>query len=153
MFKHLFGRKITRGNLMARIRMTILYGYANEMNLLVTGTTNYSEYMIGYYTKHGDGGVDIEPILHLTKTEVRELAIKLGIPEYITLRVPSAGLWPGQTDEEELGITYEQIDLVLGDYHKAEEDSRFKVDVLHDKSRHKREHPPSLLSDVEYIQE
>jgi NAD+ synthase len=101
------------GNLMPRIRMTILYYYANSLNMLVAGTGNRSELLIGYFTKYGDGGADILPIGGLYKTQVRQLASFLHLPERIVSKKPSAGLWPGQTDEEEIGIDYEIIDLIL----------------------------------------
>ncbi len=101
------------GNLKARIRMTLLYSKANELNGLVLGTGNKTEIMTGYFTKHGDGGVDLLPIGDLYKTEERELAKYLGIPQEIINRPPTAGLWEGQTDEDELGITYEKLDKIL----------------------------------------
>ncbi len=104
---------LVEGNLKARIRMSILYYYANILNRMVIGTGNRTELMLGYYTKYGDGGVDIEPIGDLYKTEVRQLSHFIGIPENIVSRVPSAGLWKGQTDEEELGLSYEIIDRIL----------------------------------------
>ncbi len=105
--------RLVKGNLMARIRMCILYYFANKDNLLVVGTGNKSEYLQGYFTLHGDIACDVLPIGNLYKTEVRKLAKELGIPEKIIEKIPSAGLWPGQTDEEELGITYQELDKVL----------------------------------------
>ncbi|PMP94177.1 MAG: NAD(+) synthetase, partial [Thermodesulfobacterium geofontis] len=105
--------KITKGNLMVRSRMVILYGFANALNYLVLGTSNKSEYLVGYFTKWGDGASDIAPLLGLYKTEVRELAKKLGVPEKIIFKTPTAGLWEGQTDEDELGITYDLLDRIL----------------------------------------
>jgi len=102
-----------KGNLMSRIRMCILYYHANLVDGLVIGTTNRSEYLTGYFTKYGDGACDIEPILHLYKTEVRSMARFLGLPERIINKVPSAGLWEGQTDEEEMGMKYEELDRNL----------------------------------------
>jgi NAD+ synthase len=100
-------------NLQARIRMCILYFYANTVNYLVCGTGNLSELTMGYFTKYGDGGVDLLPLGDLTKTEVRALAKELDIPQEIIDKPPSAGLWEGQTDEGEMGITYEMIDKVI----------------------------------------
>jgi len=105
--------KISEGNLKARIRMCILYYFANSMNYLVAGTGNKTELMLGYFTKYGDGGVDFLPIGGLYKTEVRELAKFLGVPEKIISKPPSAGLWRGQKDEEELGMSYDEIDTIL----------------------------------------
>jgi len=105
--------RITKGNLMVRSRMVILYGFANALNYLVLGTSNKSEYLVGYFTKWGDGASDIAPLLGLYKTEVRELAKFLGIPEKIISKTPTAGLWKGQTDESELGIEYDLLDKIL----------------------------------------
>ena len=105
--------KVANGNLRARIRMTILYYYANISNRLVCGTGDKSELLLGYYTKYGDGGVDILPIADLYKTQVRELARKLGLPKKLCEKPSSPRLWPGQMAEDELGITYEEIDQIL----------------------------------------
>jgi NAD+ synthase len=107
------GNKLAVANLKPRLRMLTLYYFANNLNYLVAGTGNKSEIMVGYFTKYGDGGVDILPIGGLLKTEVRELAKELKIPAEILNRVPTAGLWQEQTDEGELGITYEDLDNVL----------------------------------------
>ena len=103
----------TIGNLKARIRMSLLYARANELNALVLGTGNKSEIMIGYFTKYGDGGTDVLPIGNLYKTDVKQLAKYLEIPQEIIDRPPTAGLWAGQTDEKEIGITYEKLDKIL----------------------------------------
>ncbi len=102
------------GNLKARIRMTILYYYANLLNRVVMGTGNRTEFLLGYFTKYGDGGVDLEPIGDLFKTEVRKMSALVGVPEGIIDKPPSAGLRVGQTDEDDLGMAYEDIDRVLG---------------------------------------
>lgn len=104
---------LTNGNLKARIRMSILYYYANLTGRMVMGTGNKTEIMLGYYTKYGDGGVDTEPIGDLYKTEVMELSRMVGVPEGIITKPPTAGLWVGQTDEEELGISYVVVDKLL----------------------------------------
>ena len=104
---------LTNGNLKARIRMSVLYYYANMSNRMVIGTGNKTEIMLGYYTKYGDGGVDIEPIGDLYKIEVMELSRMVGVPEGIITKPPTAGLWVGQTDEEELGISYVVVDKML----------------------------------------
>ncbi|WP_406670702.1 NAD+ synthase [Methanolobus sp. ZRKC4] len=101
------------GNLKARIRMSILYYYANIMGRMVMGTGNKTEILLGYFTKYGDGGVDIEPIGDLYKTEVKEMSALMGVPEEIITKAPSARLWADQTDEDELGITYELVDRFL----------------------------------------
>lgn len=107
------GSDIAKANLKPRLRMTVLYYFANSLNYLVAGTGNKSELYVGYFTKYGDGGVDILPLGGLLKTEVRKLAKDLGIPKQIIERVPSAGLWHGQTDEEELGIVYPELDRII----------------------------------------
>jgi NAD+ synthase len=101
------------GNCMARCRMIILYDLAKLTNRLVMGTSNKSELLVGYFTKFGDGGADFCPIGDLYKTEVRQLARKIGVPEKFAQKVPSACLWEGQTDEGELGISYDELDNVL----------------------------------------
>jgi len=104
---------IPNGNLRARIRMTILYYYANLKKLLVCGTGDKSEILLGYFTKYGDGAADLLPIADLYKTQVRELARKLDLPKSIVEKPSSPRLWPGQMAEEELGATYDEIDQIL----------------------------------------
>ena len=105
--------RVSNGNLKARVRMTILYYYANRLNRLVCGTSDKSEAMVGYFTKWGDGAADIEPIMDLYKTQVRQLARHIGVPKEIVEKPPAPNLWPGQLAEEELGIRYEVLDLIL----------------------------------------
>ncbi len=105
--------KITKGNLMSRSRMVILYGIANAKKYLVLGTSNKTEFLVGYFTKWGDGASDMAPLLSLYKTEVRELAKILEVPEKIISKKPTAGFWVGQTDEDELGIEYALLDKIL----------------------------------------
>jgi len=150
------GNNIAIANLKPRIRMIINYYYANTLNYLVAGTGNKSEIMTGYFTKYGDGGVDFLPIGDLYKTEVFELARYLGVPEKIIKKTPSAGLWVGQTDEEELGITYVKLDTILKALEKGykPEEIPKKFDVtdsevkrvieLIEVNRHKRETPPTV---------
>ena len=111
--------KIIIGNIKARIRMILLYAFAQKMNYLVVGTGDKSEIMLGYFTKYGDGGVDILPIGDLYKTQVRMLGKYLGVPEDIVSKPPSPALWEGQTAEGEIGLDYETIDSIL--YLKFEE--------------------------------
>ena len=139
----LVGEKLSQGNLKARLRMSTLYAVANALNYLVVGTDNAPESYTGYFTKDGDGGVDILPISSLTKTEVRAWARMLGLPVNIATRVPTAGLWPGQTDESEMGLTYDVIDrYLLGQEVTPEVQER--IETLHRQSEHKRQLPPSL---------
>jgi len=105
--------KLAKGNLKARMRMLILYYHSNSLNRLVVGTGNLTELQVGYFTKYGDGGVDILPIGCLYKSQVKVLAEKLGVPREIIEKTPTAGLWYGQTDEEELGIRYHTLDKIL----------------------------------------
>lgn len=138
-----FNNNIIKANLMARTRMTVLYSYANFHQGLVVGTTNKSELSIGYFTKHGDGACDIEVIADLYKTEIFELAKYLNIPQKIIDKKPSAGLWVGQTDENELGFSYEDLDKFLQG-EKIETTIAFKIQNLIDKSEHKRHLPPII---------
>ena len=105
--------KLTQANLKPRLRMLILYYFANKLNYLVAGTGNKSELTVGYFTKYGDGGVDILPLGRLLKTQVIELAKELKIPQKIIEKAPSADLWKGQTDEGELGISYAELDKTI----------------------------------------
>ena len=111
------------GNLKARIRMSIIYYYANAKNYLVSGTGNRSEILIGYFTKHGDGACDMEPIGDLYKTEVYKLSEFLNIPKEIIKKPPRAGLWANQTDEDEIGMSYDLLDEILYLYSEKDMDS------------------------------
>jgi NAD+ synthase len=133
--------RLTVANMKPRLRMTALYYFAGLFNYLVAGTGNKSELEIGYFTKYGDGGVDMEPIGHLLKTEVRMLAEYLGVPREIILKEPSAGLWEAQTDEEEMGITYAELDQYLLKGEGAEK-VKSRVKELRRISEHKRHIPP-----------
>jgi NAD+ synthase len=126
--------------------MLLLYYFANKLNYLVCGTGNKSELMVGYFTKHGDGATDILPIGDLLKKEVRKLARRLGIPERIITKPPTAGLWPGQTDEGEMGITYPELDDILErmENRKSQvlsQDRVNKVKKMIKRSEHKRQGP------------
>lgn len=105
--------RLCKGNIKARTRMIYLYYYANKLNKIMCGSSDKSETMMGYFTKWGDGASDIAPIMDLYKTQVRKLAIHLGIPEELTLKPSTPALWPNQTAENELGIKYETLDLIL----------------------------------------
>jgi len=133
-------QKIAGANLKPRLRMITLYYLANRLGYLVVGSGNRSEISVGYFTKYGDGGVDILPLGNLVKSQVRELAIHLGIPKEIVDKPPSAGLWVGQTDEEEMGISYEELDRYLT-AGTADEEVKKKVDAMMAGSAHKRATP------------
>lgn len=107
------GARLPNANLRPRVRMVVLYYYANLNNRLVAGCSNRSELRTGYFTKHGDGASDMLPIGCLYKTQVRQLAAHLGIPSGIIAKAPTAGLWKGQTDEGEIGISYQQLDRMF----------------------------------------
>src|SRR5688500_18658323 len=105
--------RLPLANVKPRLRMTTLYYVANTLNYLVAGTGNLSELSIGYFTKYGDGGVDLLPIGDLQKSEVRAAAQELGVPDSVIDKAPSAGLWLGQTDEAEMGFTYAELENYL----------------------------------------
>jgi NAD+ synthase len=141
--------RLAAANIKPRLRMTALYYLAQTHGYLVLGSGNKTELMVGYSTKYGDGGVDLFPLGDLYKTEVWELARELGVPEEVVQRPPSAGLWPGQTDEEELGITYRDLDRVLiaiaaGDTSRIVPAMLDKVQLLIANSAHKRAMPPTF---------
>jgi len=146
---HLRSSKMARANTKSRLRMVALYAVANAHNLLVVGTTNLTEDVLGYFTKYGDGGIDIEPIMGLLKGEVRQLARVKGVPEAIITKAPSAGLWEGQTDEEELGASYDDLDKIVYAISEGDtipeglEDLHKKVLDIYQRTQHKREIPPS----------
>lgn len=139
--------RLAAANMKPRLRMIALYYLAQTYNYLVLGSGNKTELMVGYFTKHGDGGVDLLPLGDFYKTEVWELARDLGVPQAVVERAPSAGLWPGQTDEEELGISYEELDRVLKAIASAETVdiapwTLKRVERMIATSAHKRTMPP-----------
>ncbi len=151
---------LANGNLKARTRMCILYYHANLMHRMVVGTGNKTELLLGYFTKYGDGGVDIEPIGGLYKTQVRVLSRYIGVPPRIIDKTPTAGLWQGQTDEGELGVTYEVADKILAmlvDEKKDVLEVKKKFPALHvDRlvslmkvNEHKKLAPPSPM-DIDF---
>ena len=121
--------------------MITLYYSAQGRNSLVLGTSNKSELSVGYSTKHGDAGVDLQLLGDLLKTEVYELARYLKIPDYIINKTPSGGLWEGQSDEEEMGITYRDLDLYLSTGQGDPEVVK-KIETMRQTSEHKRRMPP-----------
>ncbi|MDA3733335.1 NAD(+) synthase [Niameybacter massiliensis] len=131
---------LAAANIKPRIRMTTLYAVAQSLNYLVIGTDNLSEMVMGYFTKWGDGGYDFNPLGDLTMQEVLELGRELGVPEPILTKAPSAGLWEGQTDEKEMGVTYKAIE----EYIKTgttDKESLAIIERTHRNTQHKREMP------------
>ena len=148
---------LSLGNLRARIRKNILYYYANSKNLLVLGSSDKSEFNIGYFTKFGDGAADLLPIVSLYKTQVREIAKELGVPTNIITKKSSPNLWPNHVAETEIGATYEEIDCILYcildrkmsinetiNQTKIEKETVEKIYQLYKKSEHKRITPDYL---------
>lgn len=132
-----------QANIKPRLRMAALYFLANSLNYLVAGTGNRSEIAIGYFTKWGDGGVDLLPLGRLVKSQVRAIARELGVPEPIVDRAPSAGLWPGQRDEEEMGFTYAELERYLDNGPQDVAPAvAMKIERLVRASDHKRALPP-----------
>lgn len=134
-------------NVQARVRMTILYHYANSHNALVLGTGNKTEEMLGYFTKYGDGGVDVLPIGSLYKTDVWEMAKELNLPKAIIGKTPSAELREGQNDEEEIGMAYPEIDQILKKLEsgtKADSEAEKKLEALMKFNHHKGMLPPVI---------
>jgi NAD+ synthase len=147
-------RQLALANVKPRLRMTSLYYLANRYNGMVVGTGNKTELAIGYFTKYGDGGVDLLPLGDLDKTAVRGLARELGVPERVISKAPSAGLWEGQTDEAEIGVTYDQLDRALaaipGEERKEPIDpaTMDRISALVAASEHKRRAIPVFRRDA-----
>lgn len=140
-FRHLSHKG--KGNVKARTRMVVQYALSFELNLLVVGTDHASEAITGFYTKWGDGAVDITPLSSLNKRQVRQLALHLGVPVDVIDKAPSAGLWAGQTDEKELGISYEDnSDYLEG--KEVEPAVRERLESLYRKTEHKRSPIPGI---------
>ncbi len=132
--------RLAVANIKPRLRMVTLYYFANRLGYLVIGASNRSELSVGYFTKYGDGGVDVMPLANLVKSQVYELARYLEVPQEIIDKPPSAGLWEEQTDEGEMGVTYRALDryLVSG---QAEKEIKDKIDYMAARSLHKRSLP------------
>jgi NAD+ synthase len=139
-------------NIKPRLRMTTLYFHASLNSYLVLGTSNKSELVTGYLTKYGDGGVDIEPIAELLKHEVYQIAKSLDIPDVIIKKKPTADLMPNQTDEGEMGFTYEELDRFIM-YGEAEENIKKRIMKLYNQSRHKMTGPVMLKLDRKFYLE
>ncbi|PAV28926.1 NAD(+) synthase [Virgibacillus profundi] len=135
--------QIAGANLRARLRMSTLYALATNYNYLVVGTDNASEWYTGYFTKYGDGGADILPLVDFTKQEVREMATYLGVSEEIVSKKPSADLWEDQTDEDEMGTTYDKIDAFIQGKEIPEKDKEI-IESMHKRTAHKRNPLPQF---------
>lgn len=134
---------LNMGNLKARLRMATVY--AHSQGRLVAGTSNRSEYLAGYWTKWGDGVADFHPLLGLYKDQVVKLAEAMELPEWTTERVPSAGLWPGQSDEGEMGVSYSEIrSFFTGGPPSVSREAAARIAMLHGSSHHKRNPIPSF---------
>lgn len=130
-------QNVIAGNVQARLRMISLYAHAQSHNAVVVGTDNMAEWHLGYFTKFGDGGVDVVPLVHLTKGQVYEMGEHLGVPQAVLDKAPSAGLWEGQTDEDELGVSYAEIDAYLSG-ETVSEQAMERINFWHNRSHHKR---------------
>lgn len=142
--------QLAKANTKARLRMTSLYAIAQNYNYLVCGTDNACEWYTGYFTKYGDGGVDLVPLVHLKKSEVYQLARYLGIDEKIINKAPSAGLIDDQTDESEMQVSYAELEAYM-DNKPVSEFAQKRINQLHCNSEHKRQlasKPDKGLSDI-----
>ncbi|GAA0360243.1 ammonia-dependent NAD(+) synthetase [Alkalibacterium iburiense] len=138
-----------KGNIKARMRMIAHYAVAGELNGVVIGTDHPAEAVTGFFTKHGDGGTDINPLFPLNKRQGKELLKELGAPEYLVNKTPTADLEednPGESDEEALGVTYDEIDDYLLGKEIAEESAE-KIEEHYLKSQHKRHLPVTIFDD------
>lgn len=136
--------RLTKSNLKVRMRMVALFAYAQEHSSLVLGTDNLDERYVGYFTKYGDGAADLLPIVYLTKREVRKAAELYGLSSVLANRVPSAGLFEGQTDETEMGVSYEDLDnFLLG--KEVNSIAKQRIEYLHKISEHKRKDIPTPI--------
>ncbi len=133
---------LVKSNLKARLRMVTLYAVAQSKNFLVCGTSNKSEYETGYFTKFGDSGVDLMPLANFLKREIREMAKILNVPEKIINKAPSAGLYEGQTDEGDMGFSYDVLDEYLTTGKINDEKASERIDVMRRRSEHKRKPIP-----------
>ncbi|MFC5404524.1 ammonia-dependent NAD(+) synthetase [Cohnella soli] len=132
-----------KGNVKARTRMVVQYALAFDLNLLVVGTDHASEALTGFFTKWGDGAVDITPLSTLNKRQVKQLAARLGVPASVIDKAPTAGLWQGQTDEDELGVTYEDNSAYL-EGKQIGEKAREILEKHYLRTQHKRDPIPGI---------
>ncbi len=139
--------RLAKANIKARLRMLTLYYFANRLKYMVVGAGNRDELAVGYFTKYGDGGVDIQPLGNMLKGQVKELAKSLGIPQEIIDKPPSADLWEGQTDEGELGLSYNELDRYLAT-GEAPAELKKKLESMIAATEHKRQPPPVASFDA-----
>lgn len=130
-------KKLSRANLKSRLRMAAIYSIAQENDYLVLGTSNASEYYLGYFTKYGDGAGDLFPIIHFNKKDIYKVSKNLDLPEFLDFKKPSGGLWKGQFDEDEFGFSYDNIDAFLSG-KKIQKNIEEKIQLFHSNSEHKR---------------
>lgn len=133
---------MAKNNIKPRLRSTTLYYYAQDRNYLVCGCSNASEFHIGYFTKYGDSACDLMPIVNFVKSEVVELAKELNLPKEVIEKKPTAGLYEGQTDEDDMGFSYDELDAVIREDYRGE--NRDIIDHKHRISEHKRHMPPKF---------
>ena len=133
---------LVKSNMKARLRMVTLYALGQSKGLLVCGTSNRSEYETGYFTKYGDSGVDLMPLASFLKRDIRAMAQELGVPERIITKAPSAGLYEGQTDEGDMGFTYDVLDEYLASGLIDDPSAKNRIDVMRRRSEHKRKPIP-----------
>jgi len=132
---------LAAANIKPRLRMITVYSIAQTLGYLVCGTGNKDELTVGYFTKYGDGGSDFMPLADLTKAEVRAIAREVGVPSPVIEKPPSAGLWEGQTDEQEMGLSYDVLDAYVSGL-PVDEESRREIERRRRISEHKRKMPP-----------
>lgn len=141
-------QNVIAGNVQARLRMVALYACAQNRQAIVVGTDNAAEWHTGYFTKFGDGGVDVVPLVQLRKEQVFELGRLLTVPQSVLDKAPSAGLWQGQTDESEMGVSYAEIDAFLRG-ESVSPQAQKQIDFWYNRSHHKRMLAPAPKKFVE----
>lgn len=137
-------KNLATANIKPRLRMTTLYYFAQSYNYLVLGPSNKSEFTVGYFTKHGDSGVDLLPIASFVKRDIWKMAEYLNIPEIIINKPPTAGLWKSQTDEKEMGFSYDILDTYIVE-KTGSKDTIEKIEKMNKISEHKRNFPPIFM--------
>lgn len=143
------GDNVSTGNLISRLRMAFLYHEASRYNYLVLSPINKVEYLLGYFTKYGDNAADLTPLRDLLKRDIRMMASDMGLPDSIVYRPPSADFWDGQTDESDIGLSYDILDQAITGLERGSAVVPFeamgKVIEMNQSSEHKRQWPPKFL--------